>query len=325
MGNRFRNRNYGRGRGRGDHGRRRYSPGGFGGYDYDREENYFGGGGSLGYGTGYTGSGYERGYGRGFEDDYERYERPNRRRTGRENYYGEAYRDENDHERGDYGYYGLSGYDDERGYGGGGFRNRRSYERRGGGSYTDDERGYGRSGYDHEPENDYDAEERGFFEKAGDEIASWFGDEEAERRRQMDAIRKGFRRNHRGRGPRGYTRPDERIKEDINDRLTDDYYLDASDINVEVSGGEIILTGTVETRFDKRRAEDIAEEVSGVKHLENRIRVRHSFFERTDSSSAPTGTTGDSPFGATGSTAAETTGGSNASETPTSKSRGKTA
>ena len=28
--------------------------------------------------------------------------------------------------------------------------------------------------------------ERGFFERAGDEVASWFGDEDAERRRQMD-------------------------------------------------------------------------------------------------------------------------------------------
>ena len=32
-----------------------------------------------------------------------------------------------------------------------------------------------------------DRDERGFFERAGDEVASWFGDEEAERRRQMDS------------------------------------------------------------------------------------------------------------------------------------------
>src|SRR4051812_3013483 len=29
-------------------------------------------------------------------------------------------------------------------------------------------------------------DERGFFERAGDEVASWFGDEEAERRRRED-------------------------------------------------------------------------------------------------------------------------------------------
>jgi hypothetical protein len=32
----------------------------------------------------------------------------------------------------------------------------------------------------------YDPEERGFFDRAGDEIRSWFGDEEAERRREYD-------------------------------------------------------------------------------------------------------------------------------------------
>ena len=35
-------------------------------------------------------------------------------------------------------------------------------------------------------ERDRDREERGFFERAGDEIASWFGDDEAERRRRRD-------------------------------------------------------------------------------------------------------------------------------------------
>lgn len=34
--------------------------------------------------------------------------------------------------------------------------------------------------------DDYDYEERGFFDRAGDEIRSWFGDEEAERRREYD-------------------------------------------------------------------------------------------------------------------------------------------
>ena len=30
-------------------------------------------------------------------------------------------------------------------------------------------------------------DDRGFFERAGDEVASWFGDEDAERRRRMDS------------------------------------------------------------------------------------------------------------------------------------------
>ncbi len=78
---------------------------------------------------------------------------------------------------------------------------------------------------------------------------------------------------HRGRGPRGYQRSDERIREDVSDRLSDDGMLDASDIEVTVSKGEVTLSGTVSSRDQKRRAEDIAEEVSAVQHVQNNLRV----------------------------------------------------
>jgi hypothetical protein len=81
---------------------------------------------------------------------------------------------------------------------------------------------------------------------------------------------------HRGKGPKGYGRSDERIKEDINDRLSDHSYIDASEIEVMVKSGEVTLTGTVEDRISKRRAEDLAEEVSGVRNVENRLRVQKS-------------------------------------------------
>lgn len=124
----------------------------------------------------------------------------------------------------------------------------------GGGSYSGGG-GYGRS---------YGHEERGFLEKAGDEIASWFGDEDAARRREAD---------HRGRGPKGYIRSDERIRDDVNDRLTEDWQLDASNISVTVESGEVTLNGTVAMRSAKRRAEDIVEDISGVKHVQNNLRV----------------------------------------------------
>lgn len=79
---------------------------------------------------------------------------------------------------------------------------------------------------------------------------------------------------YRGRGPRGYTRSDERIGEDVNDRLADDPYLDASEIEVGVSGGEVTLSGTVDSRQAKRRAEDLVDAISGVKHCQNNLRVR---------------------------------------------------
>lgn len=115
-----------------------------------------------------------------------------------------------------------------------------------------------------------DRSNRGWWDRAADEVSSWFGDDDAERRRDMDANRQG---SYRGRGPKNYTRSDDRIREDINDRLTDDHALDASDIDVEVNGAEVVLTGTVDSRYAKRRAEDIAESVTGVRNVENRIRV----------------------------------------------------
>jgi hypothetical protein len=43
--------------------------------------------------------------------------------------------------------------------------------------------------------------------------------------------------SYRGRGPKNYTRSDERIREDLNERLTDSDEIDASNITVEVSNG----------------------------------------------------------------------------------------
>jgi len=114
------------------------------------------------------------------------------------------------------------------------------------------------------------AADRDWLDRASDEVSSWFGDDEAERRRRMDKMRD---RNFRGRGPKGYRRSDERIREDVNDRLTDHAYLDASDIDVNVKEGEVTLSGKVFDRTDKRLAEDVAESVTGVKNVQNNLRT----------------------------------------------------
>ena len=44
-------------------------------------------------------------------------------------------------------------------------------------------------GWDRDRGSERDSEDRGFFERAGDEISSWFGDEDAERRRREDRMR----------------------------------------------------------------------------------------------------------------------------------------
>jgi hypothetical protein len=77
-----------------------------------------------------------------------------------------------------------------------------------------------------------------------------------------------------GRGPRGYRRSDERIREDVCDRFTEHGWLDASDIEVDVAHGEVTLTGLVASRAAKRLAEDVAESVSGVVEIHNQLRIR---------------------------------------------------
>ena len=76
-----------------------------------------------------------------------------------------------------------------------------------------------------------------------------------------------------GVGPRGYSRSDDRIREDINDRLTWHDQIDASDIQVDVNDGLVSLTGSVNSRWEKRMAENIADNVSGVQDVDNKLSV----------------------------------------------------
>jgi osmotically-inducible protein OsmY len=218
---------------------------------------------------------------------------------------------------------------------------------------------YDRERYDRDPyDRDARDRDRGTFERAGDEVRSWFGDEEARRRREQDerhnvrgysperpygerdyrpsereerwrpewgeeryrdysdrygrrysAARErtfgsgsqefgpegygaagtyGWSRGrewrsperwrvpgpHAGRGPKGYQRSDERIREEINDRLTAHGEIDATDIEVRVQGAEVTLIGFVDSREVKRIAEDVTEDVPGVREVHNQLRIR---------------------------------------------------
>ena len=82
------------------------------------------------------------------------------------------------------------------------------------------------------------------------------------------------RQSFAGCGPQGYKRSDERIMEDINERLTSDHDVDASGIRVECKDGEVTLKGTVTDRQSKRRAEDIADRCPGVKDVQNQLRIQ---------------------------------------------------
>lgn len=89
-----------------------------------------------------------------------------------------------------------------------------------------------------------------------------------------------------GRGPRGYLRSDDRIREDVCQCLTDDAHIDASNIEVAVKDREVMLTGTVTSRMQKRHAEDLIERLPGVRDVINSIRVV-SDMQSTQSTGTP--------------------------------------
>jgi hypothetical protein len=103
---------------------------------------------------------------------------------------------------------------------------------------------------------------------------------------------------HTGKGPRGYQRSDERIREDAHEALTQDGSVDASDIEVQVRDGEITLSGNVSSRQAKRAAEDCVERVSGVKDVKNQLQVSGGTNGHTGSSmSGSMGAGGSNPSG----------------------------
>jgi len=83
----------------------------------------------------------------------------------------------------------------------------------------------------------------------------------------------GLEGSHRGRGPKGYQRTDERIHDDVCEAITRDPYIDATDMAVRVKDGVVTLEGEAPSRQMKHRAEDCADSCSGVKDVENHLRV----------------------------------------------------
>ncbi|RZT31358.1 BON domain-containing protein [Cupriavidus agavae] len=76
------------------------------------------------------------------------------------------------------------------------------------------------------------------------------------------------------RWPKGYQRADERVRDDVCERLADDAHLDLSEVEVDVAAGVVSLRGTVRDRGQKHRIEDIADHVIGVKDVQNHLRVQ---------------------------------------------------
>jgi hypothetical protein len=83
-----------------------------------------------------------------------------------------------------------------------------------------------------------------------------------------------------GRGPRGYGRSDARIHEDVCDRIATHPALNARDIAVIVTNGEVVLQGIAPDRANKRLADDVAASVGGVAVVHNQLRVARISYDQ---------------------------------------------
>jgi hypothetical protein len=90
------------------------------------------------------------------------------------------------------------------------------------------------------------------------------------RSRDGDWARRG---RYTGIGPKGYRRSDERIRDEVCERLTRHGLIDAGRIRVQVRDGEVTLQGTVHDWRTKRMAEDTAASVAAVWDVHNLLRL----------------------------------------------------
>jgi osmotically-inducible protein OsmY len=76
-----------------------------------------------------------------------------------------------------------------------------------------------------------------------------------------------------GTGPLGRRRSDDALAAEIHEILTNDPELDTTDIEIEVAGGAVTLTGTVDSGDARMLAEELVESLTGVREVHNRLRV----------------------------------------------------
>lgn len=98
---------------------------------------------------------------------------------------------------------------------------------------------------------------------------------------------------HRGKGPKGYARSDDRLKEMLSERLMEDPAIDASEVTIQVSGQTVTLDGTVDSRRTKYDIEQCAEDL-GATDVVNNLKVRRAGDGTGSASSDATSLTGKS-------------------------------
>ena len=157
-----------------------------------------------------------------------------------------------------YGSQGLGGYDRYGGYGGQGYGQGSQMGQMG--------QGYGQQSWGNQG---YGQSHQGWGGQQG-YGQSHFGGERSQRRQW--------------RAPKGYTRSDERIREEVCDRLGMEF--DASEIEVKVAEGEVTLSGSIHDRGEKYRIEELVEGLGGVKNVHNLLQVKREQEETSTSSTS---------------------------------------
>lgn len=105
---------------------------------------------------------------------------------------------------------------------------------------------------------------------------------------QNDFRNTSDRSGHYGKGPKGWKRSDERLKEEVCEVLFRDQHLDATNIEVSVQDGNVTLSGTIDSRFGKRHAEECIEHLSGVEDIRNEIKISKTEGQSSSTSSSST-------------------------------------
>ncbi|HEV2532477.1 BON domain-containing protein [Phenylobacterium sp.] len=83
----------------------------------------------------------------------------------------------------------------------------------------------------------------------------------------------GGRGHHRGRGPKDWSRDDQRLYEEVCERLLHDRLIDARGIEVEVEDGVVTLRGEARGASDPALALRLVHETPGVKGVEIDLKV----------------------------------------------------
>jgi osmotically-inducible protein OsmY len=203
---------------------------------------------------------------REFDDDVGINERP---QYGQQPQYGRDRSDEERHTgRGDRGAsnYGQPSFGREYGSSGTSQYGRSDYGGRG--SYGGSDRGSSWRGYGGGAGDSGWTEPFGEGQQYGSDYGSYAGSYGGSAREG----RFGQRGEHRGKGPKGYQRTDERLKEMICERLREDPEIDPSEVTISVSGSRVTLDGSVDSRRTKNSIEDIIEQFD-VHDVQNNLRV----------------------------------------------------